>query len=109
MAPDYGETGTFVSKDVRSGEVHVPESVRYGEGGSNTDGSQFTPGLPPVPIRVEFEYAQSYVPAETLEFAVFQLEFTDNSLIGGQDPVWNKTNHAFDYRLPVTVLPEATS
>ncbi len=109
IAPDYGESGLFVSKDVKSGEIHVPESVRYGQGASNTDGSQFTPGLPPIPIRVEFQYAKSYQPADLLQLAVFQLEFTDNSLLGGQDPVWHKTTHAFDYRLPVKVLPEETT
>lgn len=109
IGPDYGETGTFVSRDLRSGEIETPSGVRYGDGTSNTDGSRFTPGLPPVPILVDFEYAETYVPGDTVELAVFQLEFSDNSLIGGQDPVWHKTNDGFDYRLPTRMLPDATT
>ncbi|MET0693506.1 MAG: hypothetical protein ABWY56_06220 [Propionibacteriaceae bacterium] len=109
IAPSYGDTGTFVSKDTRSGETAVPTGVRYGEGESFTDGSQFTPGMPPIPIRVDFKYQQTYVPDRELRFVVFELEFTDNSLFGGQDKTWNKTNHGFDYHLPVRVLPEATT
>jgi hypothetical protein len=108
IAPRTGETGTFVSRDTRSGETQVPSGVRYGVSGSFTDGARFTPGLPPVPMLVEFEYDASYVPDATLRFVVFQLEFDDNSLIGGQDKTWNKTNHGFDHRLPVRVLPEET-
>jgi len=108
IAPSYDDTGTFVSKDTRSGETAVPSGVRYGAGESFTDGSQFTPGLPPIPIRVEFKYQETYVPDDVLRFVVFELEFTDNSLFGGQDKTWNKTNHGFDYHLPVRVLPDAT-
>ena len=82
--------------------------MRYGVSGSFTEGARFTPGLPPVPMLVEFEYAASYVPDATLRFVVFQLEYDDNSLIGGQDKTWNKTNHGFDLQLPVRVLPEET-
>jgi hypothetical protein len=106
MAPQIGETGTFASRDTRSGETQIPSGVRYGVGGSFTEGARFTPGLPPVPMLVEFEYAASYVPDATLRFVVFQLEYDDNSLIGGQDKTWNKTNHGFDLQLPVRVLPE---
>ena len=108
IAPDTGESGTFVSKDVASGEVALPSGVRYGDSGSFTDGASFTPGLPPVPIRVDFKYTGRYVPGASLRFLVFQLEFTDASLIGGQEKTWNSTNHAYDYTLPVRVLPDAT-
>jgi len=108
IAPRTGDTGTFISRDTRSGEIQAPSGLRFGAGDSFTDGARFTPGLPPVPILVDFEYQASYVPDSTLRFVVFQLEFTDNSLIGGQEKTWNKTNHGFDYRLPVRVLPDAT-
>lgn len=107
IAPEYDDTGTFVSQDVRSGEIQVPESVRYGSTGSFTEGSQFTPGLPPVAIQVAFKYAKSYVPDVTLRFVVFDLEFTDSSLLGDQGETWHKTNQGFDYRLPLRLLPEA--
>jgi hypothetical protein len=109
LAPRIGETGTFVSKDTRSGETQVPSGIRYGVAASFTDGARFTPGLPPVPVRVEFEYDDVYLPDATLRFVVFQLEFEDNSLIGGQDKTWNKTNHGFDHLLPVRVLPPEQS
>jgi hypothetical protein len=109
LAPRYSDGATFASKDTRSGVVQEPTGVRYGEARSFTDGAHFTPGLPPVPILVDFSYPDSYRPDATLRFVVFQLEFVDNSLIGDQDPTWNKTNHGFDYRLPVRVLAPATS
>lgn len=105
IAPSDAADGTFVSKDTRSGEIETPTGVRYGESKSFVNGARFTPGLPAKPILVDFTYQPSYVPDATLRFLVFQLEFVDHSLIGDQPPTWSATNHAFDYHLPVRVLP----
>lgn len=106
LAPSYsGDDGTFVSKDVRSGEIEVPTGVRYGAARSFVDGAHFTPGLPPEPIVVDFSYRAGYVPGRTLRFVVFQLRYADTSLIGNQKPTWSATNRGYDFRLPVRVLP----
>lgn len=108
IAPSYTDTGTFVSKDIRSREVEVPSGLRYGGRRNHFAGDQFTPGLAPVPFEVQFKYRGSYVPDRTLVFVVFRLKFSDTSLIGGQDKVWSSTPKGFDYRLPVRVLPADT-
>lgn len=109
LAPEGGDDGAFVSKDTRSGEIESPSGVRYGAAGSFSDGAQFTPGLPPIPIQVDFRYAGRYVPDQTLRFVVFKLEYTNTALLGDGDKTWHRSHHGFDYRLPVRVLPPATS
>ena len=93
LAPSSGESGTFVSKDSRSGEIQVPSGVRYGAGASFTDGALFTPGLPPAPLRVDFRYSDRCVPDRTLRFVVFGLEYASTALLDDDDKSWHRTNH----------------
>jgi len=105
IAPRYTGNGMFVSKDTRSGEVQEPDGLRWGAAQSFTEGAEFTPGLPPIEFRVQFKYSERYVPADPFRFVVFQLEYRDASLLGGQDKQWRNSNHCYEYRLPVRVLP----
>lgn len=107
IAPDYGSSGTFVSRDVRSREIEEPSRLLFGGRRRNVDGALFTPGLAPIRFEVQFKYAGSYVPEPTLAFAVFRLQFSDTSLIGGQDKEWARTPYGFVYQLPVRVLAPA--
>lgn len=108
-APDTGEQGPFVSKDSRSGEIEAPSGVRYGVAASFTNGARFTPGLPPVPILVDFRYHGDYVPGQTLRFAVLRLSYESTALLGGEEKTWHRTSTGYEYRLPVKVLPDAQS
>lgn len=105
-APDYDDSGSFVSRDVASGEVQVPKSIGFGDETTRTD---FTPGLPPVPFTVTFAYPEAYQPQPTLQFVVFDLEQYDNALLGEGEEEWHSTGQGYSMNLPVRVLPERTS
>ena len=109
LGPRTGDTGTFVSKDVRSGEVAVPDTVSFGADGVLSGTNELTPGLPPVKVQMALRYKGSYVPGPTLRFVVLELTFRDASLIGTGEKSWVPTNHGYDLALPVRVLPDQST
>lgn len=109
IVPDYfGDDGMFAAKDQASGEVQLPESQSFRPGGF-VRSAAFTPGLPLQPFVVQFEFTRAFVPGDTVTFAVFDLEFRDNSLLGDQDPQWRSADTGNRLELPLTVLEPATS
>lgn len=107
-APDYDDTGSFVSRDDTSQEVQNPSGIAFGENGALGQHA-FTPGLPPVRFTVVFDYSDSYQPQSTLRFVVLDLEKRDTSLLGDGEEDWHSTGFGYSYQLPVRVLPEKTS
>lgn len=110
MTPHYsGDYGTFVARDKDTPEVQSAEGINIGAGSSiMLRASTFTPGLPPQPFSVTFRFSDKYEPDEVVTFGVFQQEFSDTSLIGGDDPRWNNATYAYLLDLPVEKLPPDT-
>ncbi len=104
-APDYGDSGSFVSRDVASREVQVPKGIRFSDGEVRHN---FTPGLAPVPFSVSFNYPESYQPQATLQFVVFDLEKYDNALLGEGDEEWHSAGKGYSMNLPIRILPDQT-
>jgi hypothetical protein len=98
----------FLSRDPGTDELQPMSGQQFGDGDSYSDGSSFTPGLAPVSYRVEFTYSERYRPGPTLRFAVFQLEYSDNTIVGTGEKTWNNTSHGYVFTLPVTVVPAQT-
>ncbi len=102
ITPHYfGNGGMFLSKDPASGEVRDPEGLDFGADDSDRD--SFTPGLPPVPFVVGFEY-ETYLPGPTIRFAVYDLEY-GNHLLVGEEEGWHNLPTGRVLDLPVRVLP----
>ncbi len=102
LYPPYLDNGMFVAKDPASGEVQQPSIATIGDAMTG-EHSRVTPGLPPVPYRVEFKYGKDYRPGPTLRFVAFQIEFTDINLTG-DEKTWNNGTRAYVFTLPVQVL-----
>jgi hypothetical protein len=97
----------FAAADERSREAHDMEGQRFGSGATyGSTGSSFTPGLAPVDYTVTFEFSDTYRPGAELTFAVFELEYTDTSLLGTGEKTWNNADRRYVLRLPVTRLPD---
>ena len=102
-----GDDGMFVARDPVSREVQVPSAQTFGVE-QRFDGS-FTPGLPPQPFAVQFEFSDRYSPGPTVTFVVYDLELRDASLLGNEDEQWRNADHAAGIELPLQVLPPALS
>lgn len=104
-APSYTNS-MFVAKDDAGGEIQEATSQRFGSEANTDNGSNFTPGLPPIEYRVVFEFSGKYQPGATLRFAVSELEFSDASLLGTGEKLWNNGERNFVLLLPITRLPD---
>ncbi len=98
--------GSFTyAQNLLTRDVQPVDSYSYGD---STDISLrargLTPGLPPVRLTAEFEFAAK--PGDTLRLVVFDQEFSDASIFGDQDPTWNPVSTGHDVRLPLTALPD---
>ena len=102
-----GKYGMFASKDDASGETAEADSDRIGTDDSYSRHA-FTPGLAPIPYTVKFKYRETYRPGPTLRLLVFKIEYGDFSLLGDGEESWRNTVYAYQFRLPVRVLPENT-
>lgn len=109
IAPNAtGKYGMFVSKDDASGEVEEAASDKIGADDSHQRHA-FTPGLAPLPYSVTFKYRETYRPGSTVRFLVFKLQYGDFSLVGDDgEKSWRNTVYAYQFQLPVRVLPDDT-
>ncbi len=96
----------FIARDEATREFQEADGQRFGPGGGFDYGDSFTPGLPPVEFTVTFEFSENYRPGRTIVFAVSELEYTDTSLLGTGEKVWNNADRTFVMQLPVTQLPD---
>ncbi len=104
MAPSTFDSFTQV-QDLQSKTRKSVESYRYGEGTDTLfDADAFTPGLAPVTFVAAFKFEEK--PGPELRLLVFDLDFTDNSILQNQDPSWHLAPRAWDMILPVTELPD---
>lgn len=106
IAPYVTFDDTFFSRDPNSAQVQAPSAQLIGDGDSYTSQNSFTPGLPEVKYRIEFDYDDNFVPGDTLRFVVFELDYRDNSLLGDQEKQWDASSYGFQYVLPLAVLAE---
>ena len=96
----------FIARDDVTRELQEADGQRFGPGGGFDSGDTFTPGLPPVEFTVTFEFSENYRPGSTIVFAVSELEYTDTSLLGTGEKVWNNADRTYVLQLPVTKLPD---
>lgn len=106
ISPDYDDM--FVAKDAASGVTHEATGQRFGTSDLASRGASFfTPGLPAIPYRVTIEFpAGAFQPTDTIQFAVFDLEWRDVSLLGNGDFRWARTSDFYRYELPLQRLPD---
>jgi hypothetical protein len=104
LAPEAYDDGMFASKDPASGETQESSGFTMGASGK-TDRRAFTPGVPPIPYTVSFNYSGRYVPGPTLRFLVNTLTFSDTSLLRDGKKSWHNALYAYETFLPVRVLP----
>lgn len=105
ISPSWGSNGMFIAKDPNTVERPTLESDTIGVGESFSGASDFTPGLAPVPYQLKFTFSEHFKPSDHVQFAVFELEFSNNHILDTDEKTWNNTRDAFVYELPVTVLP----
>jgi hypothetical protein len=107
IGPNYmRHSGMFVSKDDASQQITEPDSVRMGDQGF--DQLRFTPGLPLIPYSVVFKYDDRYRPGPTIRFVVSDLVYGKHNLVGDEE-VWHNATYAYQFYLPLRVLPEDLS
>lgn len=100
-----GQGSVVAAQDVSTREVQFADDFRYGSSNEIVlRANSFTPGLAPIPFSATFTFTKA--PADTLRLVVFDLEFTDNSVFGDQDPSWNAADTGRDLRLPIRQLPD---
>lgn len=104
IEPPVGESSGFVfAKDVAGGEVQASSTITLGVTDELDSLANLTPGLPPVPWRVQFTFTRE--PGDTLLVVVFDQEYT-SPYVFGDEMAWRPTDHAATLRLPLQRLPD---
>lgn len=102
--PPTGESRGFVyAKDPAGGEVQASDSIFLGGATFSDSLADLTPGLPPVPWTVTFDFERA--PGAELLFVVFDQEYT-SLYIFGDELGWRPTNHAATLTLPLQKLDD---
>lgn len=96
----------FVAKDPETVEQPDAGDSEAGTGDTGTHPAYLTPGLPPVPFRVEFPFSEHFKPSGRILFAVYRLEEGNALLLDTGEKAWKNTRYVYRYDIPVTVLPE---
>lgn len=110
IAPStFGDDGMFVARDPQTSERQNATGAEFGDEGGM--GDAFTPGLPPIPYRVQFVFSDAYRPGPTIRLTVIAQQFGNNDLIQTDDATksWRNDDYGYLVTLPVTVLPQETS
>ncbi len=108
MSPD-SLNWMFIAKDPRSPAYEEPENDQFGaeDARGTTGGAFFTPGLPPIPYRLTFEFpAESFEPGATIQLGVWILEYRDTSLLQTGDLRWAPSERLYRYDLPLRRLAD---
>lgn len=93
------------AQDPISREIQRVDRYRFGPGEEITlRPKAFVPGLGPIPFVAQFKFTAR--PGERIRLVLFNQEFSDKSVFGNQDPIWNNTNSGYDLALPLTRLPD---
>ncbi|MFC7619730.1 hypothetical protein [Microlunatus sp. GCM10028923] len=96
----------FAAKDPKTVEEPDAGDSEIGTGEVGNHPSNLTPGLPPVPYQVMFQFSEHYQPTDKILFAVHRLEEGNALLLDTGEKGWKNTRYVFRYDLPITVLPE---
>ena len=108
MSPD-SLNWMFIAKDPGSPAYEEPENDQFGaeDARGTTGGGFFTPGLPPIPYRLTFEFpAETYEPGATIQLGVWILEYRDTSLLQTGDLRWAPSDRLYRYDLPLRRLAD---
>ncbi|MGI3785445.1 MAG: hypothetical protein ACRYG2_32240 [Janthinobacterium lividum] len=103
IAPDVGDSGFVFARSLATREVQPTYTVGFGTPDALHHLDNLTPGLPPVPWTVSFQFAAD--PGDTLVLAVFDQEYTTPYLFSTEKG-WRPTRHASTLTLPLERLPE---
>ena len=98
-------TEAFAAKNPATGAVVDRYFVREGTDEEHR-GGHLVPGLPAVPISIEFELPDSEAMPQPVLIAVSELEFSDDSLLKMGEKRWNDSPAGWSYPLPVRRLPD---
>lgn len=98
----------MTARDPVSGTVLEPTQQGFGPSGSTSSGGDyFTPGLPPIPYRLTFQFSDDIKMPSRMDFGVWQLELRDRSLLQTGELSWARTNHFWVYpSMPLERLPD---
>jgi hypothetical protein len=110
IAPStFGDDGMFVARDPQTSERQNATGAEFGDEGGM--GHAFTPGLPPIPYRVQFVFSAAYRPGATIRLTIIAQQIGNNDLIQTDDATksWRNDDYGYLVTLPVTVVPEETS
>lgn len=91
--------------EIVDGEV---ASIDYGDDAPSDTPSDLTPGLPAIPITIDFEFAEKFQPEhKSIMLAMSEIDYRNHSVWTTSDEeTWGPNNNGvFRVRLPVTVLP----
>lgn len=107
MAPT-GTRWMFAAKHPSSEIVAEPENQSFGPEDRDAGGGYFfTPGLPPIPYRLELWFpAEAIQPGDMIQLAVFELEYRDTSLLRTGELSWANSKRFYRYGLPLDRLPD---
>ncbi|WP_091525698.1 hypothetical protein [Microlunatus soli] len=90
---------------IKEGEL---VSIDYGDDAPSDTPDDLTPGLPAMPITVDFEFADTFRPEhKSIIVAMRGIDYSNHSVTTTSDEkTWGPSNNgSFRVRLPVTVLP----
>jgi hypothetical protein len=96
----------FFARALHGGEVQTGDSAGIGDPDQFSAPDHVTPGLPAVPIHVNFEFPPTYQPGHTILFAVGTLSYGTHSYFSsGDSKYWDVGGGSvFRITLPLTKL-----
>jgi hypothetical protein len=103
--PPTGTSGFLYARDADGGETQAASSITLGDSAAYATQETLTPGLPPVPWSVSFEFPAS--PGDTLLLAAFDQEYTTPYLFSDEEG-WRPTHQASTMTLPLVQLADTT-
>lgn len=99
----------FAATDRKRSVVKEGESVRidYGDDAPSETPGDLTPGLPAMPIQIEFEFPENFEPGKELSLGMSEIDYRNHSVTStSEEKTWGPSNKGFfRVELPVSVLP----
>lgn len=88
----------FTAREPASGLAEEPESQQFGPADRTGGGGDFfTPGLPPVPYRLVFQFPIDIDQPAAIQLGVWELEYRDTSLLQTGDQSWARADRYYRY------------
>jgi hypothetical protein len=101
--PGTGDDGFLFARSTSTAEVQASDSITLGSTDALLSVEHLTPGVPPVPWSVTFNFAKD--PGPTVFLAVFGQQYT-TPYIFGDELGWQTTDDASTLTLPLGSAPD---